>query len=330
MLADRLADSACRAGASRRRGSPRRRSSHRVVQRQRGCHAGLTHARTSAAIANLPAEPAFVDYLALAGQPHPAFPPPIAQAGSLRSHMARRKSCCCAGTHPKRVETMRRDFSGRKCVARAAHALTVWGLSSNVRELKLDPSRVRDYLGMIATASRMHRISEDLLTLSVSIPRRSNHGSRSHGVATRPACAEAEALVGRRHSIRWKAGDARPARLGNQLATVRQPGQQMPPLHASCGKWPPLAENDRGASSPSRTPAPHRAGASAAADRALLPRRPQPLARNRRTDWAGHASTRRRAPPGSFDIDSKPGQQPLHGALSATALCHGTIQTESE
>jgi two-component system, OmpR family, phosphate regulon sensor histidine kinase PhoR len=71
-------------------------------------------------------------------------------------------------TQAERLETMRRDF-----VANVSHELrtpltVLVGFLETVRELKLDPQRTRDYLGMMQEqASRMHRIIEDLLTLSV-------------------------------------------------------------------------------------------------------------------------------------------------------------------
>jgi two-component system phosphate regulon sensor histidine kinase PhoR len=66
-----------------------------------------------------------------------------------------------------RLETMRRDF-----VANVSHELrtpltVLVGFLETVRELKLDPDRSRDYLNLMAEQSkRMHRIIEDLLTLS--------------------------------------------------------------------------------------------------------------------------------------------------------------------
>jgi two-component system, OmpR family, phosphate regulon sensor histidine kinase PhoR len=70
-------------------------------------------------------------------------------------------------TQAERVETMRRDF-----VANVSHELrtpltVLVGFLETVRELKLDPQRTRDYLGMMQEqAARMHRIIEDLLVLS--------------------------------------------------------------------------------------------------------------------------------------------------------------------
>ena len=70
-------------------------------------------------------------------------------------------------TQAERVETMRRDF-----VANVSHELrtpltVLSGFLETLRELKLDPQRQRDYLGMMhEQAARMQGIIGDLLTLS--------------------------------------------------------------------------------------------------------------------------------------------------------------------
>jgi two-component system, OmpR family, phosphate regulon sensor histidine kinase PhoR len=75
---------------------------------------------------------------------------------------------CRDVTQSERVEIMRRDF-----VANVSHELrtpltVLVGFLETVRELKLDPQRVRDYVGMMREqAARMQRIIEDLLALSV-------------------------------------------------------------------------------------------------------------------------------------------------------------------
>ncbi len=75
---------------------------------------------------------------------------------------------CRDVTQAERVETMRRDF-----VANVSHELrtpltVLVGFLETVRELKLDPQRQRDYLAMMREqASRMQRIIDDLLALSV-------------------------------------------------------------------------------------------------------------------------------------------------------------------
>jgi two-component system phosphate regulon sensor histidine kinase PhoR len=75
---------------------------------------------------------------------------------------------CRDVTQAERVETMRRDF-----VANVSHELrtpltVLVGFLETVRELKLDPQRQRDYLGMMREqAARMQRIIDDLLVLSV-------------------------------------------------------------------------------------------------------------------------------------------------------------------
>jgi two-component system phosphate regulon sensor histidine kinase PhoR len=98
---------------------------------------------------------------------------------------------------------MRRDF-----VANVSHELrtpltVLVGFLETVRELKLDPQRIRDYLGMMQEQSaRMHRIIEDLLTLSMleSAPPPS-----AERVSTRPLLerlhADAQALSGGRHRV---------------------------------------------------------------------------------------------------------------------------------
>ncbi len=70
-------------------------------------------------------------------------------------------------TQAERVEAMRRDF-----VANVSHELrtpltVLVGFLETVRELPLDPQRVRDYVAMMGEqASRMQRIIDDLLALS--------------------------------------------------------------------------------------------------------------------------------------------------------------------
>ena len=70
-------------------------------------------------------------------------------------------------TQAERVETMRRDF-----VANVSHELrtpltVLVGFLETVRDLPLDPRRVRDYVAMMdEQARRMQRIIDDLLALS--------------------------------------------------------------------------------------------------------------------------------------------------------------------
>jgi two-component system phosphate regulon sensor histidine kinase PhoR len=125
-------------------------------------------------IANLVREPAFIDYLASHDEEgaRPArvsmergvvLSVQLIRYGDSQTLMLARDV-----TQSERVEAMRRDF-----VANVSHELrtpltVLVGFLETVRELKLDPQRVRDYLGMMREqASRMHRIIEDLLALSV-------------------------------------------------------------------------------------------------------------------------------------------------------------------
>jgi two-component system phosphate regulon sensor histidine kinase PhoR len=106
-------------------------------------------------------------------------------------------------TQAERVETMRRDF-----VANVSHELrtpltVLVGFLETVRELKLDPQRTRDYLGMMQEQSaRMHRIIEDLLTLSQleSAPPPASERVRVMPLLQRVK-ADGEALSAGRHRI---------------------------------------------------------------------------------------------------------------------------------
>jgi two-component system phosphate regulon sensor histidine kinase PhoR len=106
-------------------------------------------------------------------------------------------------TQTQRVETMRRDF-----VANVSHELrtpltVLVGFLETIRELKLDPQRTRDYLGMMREqATRMHRIIEDLLTLSVleSAPPPAADRVRVAPLLARLR-SDAEALSGGKHAI---------------------------------------------------------------------------------------------------------------------------------
>jgi two-component system phosphate regulon sensor histidine kinase PhoR len=123
-------------------------------------------------IANLVRDPQFIEYLAaeehaapvrVARGPGLSLSLQLVQYGEAQKLLLSRDM-----TQSERVETMRRDF-----VANVSHELrtpltVLVGFLETVRELKLDPQRVRDYLGMMGEqASRMHRIIEDLLMLSV-------------------------------------------------------------------------------------------------------------------------------------------------------------------
>ncbi|HEV3008475.1 MAG TPA: phosphate regulon sensor histidine kinase PhoR [Burkholderiales bacterium] len=108
-------------------------------------------------------------------------------------------------TQAERVDMMRRDF-----VANVSHELrtpltVLVGFLETVRELKLDPQRQRDYLGMMQEqAARMQRIIEDLLTLSAldGAP----PASSDKRVPVQPLLerlkSDAEALSNGKHTIR--------------------------------------------------------------------------------------------------------------------------------
>ena len=107
-------------------------------------------------------------------------------------------------TGAARVEAMRRDF-----VANVSHELrtpltVLAGFLETIQDLKLDASRVRDYVGLMAPqAERMRHLIDDLLTLSVL-----EHAPAppdAERVALRPLLArvraEAEALSAGKHRI---------------------------------------------------------------------------------------------------------------------------------
>jgi two-component system phosphate regulon sensor histidine kinase PhoR len=157
-------------------------------------------------IANLVREPEFVEYL----QSPQEGPVRIAREhGRALSLLlipfghAQKLLLSRDVTQAERVDAMRRDF-----VANVSHELrtpltVLVGFLETVRELKLDPQRVRDYLGMMREqATRMHRIIEDLLALSVleSAPPPAAERVRVASLLERLR-ADAEALSGGRHAV---------------------------------------------------------------------------------------------------------------------------------
>jgi two-component system phosphate regulon sensor histidine kinase PhoR len=158
-------------------------------------------------LANLVREPRFVAYLA-AGED---APPVRIERGAGRALVLqlipygwRQKLLLSRDTtQAERIETMRRDF-----VANVSHELrtpltVLVGFLETLRELDLDAPRRRDYLDMMREqSSRMQRIIDDLLTLSVleSAPPPATERVRVHPLLER-LLADARALSGERHEI---------------------------------------------------------------------------------------------------------------------------------
>jgi two-component system phosphate regulon sensor histidine kinase PhoR len=159
-------------------------------------------------IANLVREPEFIDYLdksqedavRIAPRPGVALSLQLIPFGQSQKLLLIRDV-----THTERVDAMRRDF-----VANVSHELrtpltVLVGFLETLHNLKLDPQRQRDYLGMMQEqASRMQRIIEDLLTLSALDSAPPAGADKRVGVRAlvERLRADAEALSNGRHTIR--------------------------------------------------------------------------------------------------------------------------------
>jgi two-component system, OmpR family, phosphate regulon sensor histidine kinase PhoR len=176
-------------------------------------------------IANLVREPEFIEYLdssddsvRITRSPGLALSLQLIAFGHSQKMLLSRDV-----TQAERVDVMRRDF-----VANVSHELrtpltVLVGFLETVRELKLDPQRQRDYLGMMQEqAARMQRIIEDLLTLSAldSAP----PASGEQQIAVRPLLlrlqADAEALSGGRHTIKMELEETSSGLLGVESEVV--------------------------------------------------------------------------------------------------------------
>ena len=123
-------------------------------------------------IANLVRDPAFADYLGSGRMDEGLVLRDGSPTRSLRVQVVEvddgeRLLLSHDVTGEEQVAAMRRDF-----VANASHELrtpltVLSGFLETIRDLKLEPDRVKDYLGLMAPqAERMERIIEDLLALS--------------------------------------------------------------------------------------------------------------------------------------------------------------------
>ena len=127
-------------------------------------------------------------------------------------------------TQAERLETMRRDF-----VANVSHELrtpltVLAGFLETVRELKLDPDRSRNYMGMMADqAARMQRIIDDLLAMSAleSAPEPSLDQRIDMRRLLDRLRADAEALSGGRHRVSLESsGDCDLLGAENEIASA--------------------------------------------------------------------------------------------------------------
>ena len=157
-------------------------------------------------IADLVRDPEFIDYLAAAEEAaavrvergDASIVLLVVSFGRSQKLLLSRDT-----TQAERVETMRRDF-----VANVSHELrtpltVLAGFLETVRDLPLDPQRVRDYVAMMSDqAGRMQRIIDDLLALSTleSAPPPPEARVRV-GPLLEQLKRDAEALSGGRHEI---------------------------------------------------------------------------------------------------------------------------------
>jgi two-component system phosphate regulon sensor histidine kinase PhoR len=159
-------------------------------------------------IANIVRTPAFVDYLRAGdfSEPVRLDAPGGRRTLSLQvvsfgdeEHLLLSQDV----TGAARVEAMRRDF-----VANVSHELrtpltVLAGFLETIQDLKLDASRVRDYVGLMAPqAERMQRLIDDLLTLSVLEHAPPPHAERVPlALLLERVRTETEALSGGKHRI---------------------------------------------------------------------------------------------------------------------------------
>ena len=142
---------------ARRRGHPRRREPHRLVQRHgRTSFRSTLDADLGQPITNLLRQPEFVDYIEAGDYSHPLELRP-ARAGSIVLSVqiipygdAQKLLLSRDITRLEKLEAMRRDF-----VANVSHELrtpltVLSGFLETMRELELDPQRTRDYIDLMA------------------------------------------------------------------------------------------------------------------------------------------------------------------------------------
>ena len=208
------------------------------------------------------------------------------------------------------VARMRRDF-----IANVSHELktpltVVAGFLETMQDLELEPRQRDRYLALMAEQARsMQRLVDDLLTLSAleseqNAPVESGFGvgpaaaravrrcpGRCPAGATGSALGDIDAATLARSSR-----DELASAFGNLVSATRSATRRKAARSRWHGGWRLMAP---GVFAVHRQRHRHRARAPAAADRALLPRRPEPLARDRRhRPRARDRQARAAAPPG--------------------------------
>ncbi len=241
-------------------------------------------------------------------------------------------------TRLEAVARMRRDF-----IANVSHELktpltVIAGFLETLQELDLDEKQRGRFVQLMQEqATSMQRLVEDLLTLSALESEQNPLVDEKFAIVPLmlQLSSDAKSLSQGQHAVALDIGDAATV-IGQPRRTrerVRQPRFECDPLHARRRHDHAGVARGRqrhGRVCRFRQRHRHRAGASAAADRAFLSHRPQPVARHRRhRAWPGHRQARAAAAPG----DAGNRQRTRHGqhvrrqaagpAGAARAACAG-------
>ncbi len=236
-------------------------------------------------------------------------------------------------TQLEAVARMRRDF-----IANVSHELktpltVVSGFLETLQDLELEPRQRTRYLQLMAEqAASMQRLVDDLLTLSALESEQNPVAESEFAIVPLllEVSADAKALSGGRHTIALDIGDAATvAGSRDELASafgnlVSNAIRYTPDGGAITLGWHVDAEG-RGRVQRCRHGHRDRGGAHTAADRALLPRRSQPVPRDgRHGPRARDRQARAAAPSGGARCHQRAGPgQHVHGAPAGAARALG-------